>query len=45
MEFDVLQFYDTWKSLCDWLDESTPRLARFMSPGYSSKQDVEELKV
>ncbi|XP_052234757.1 dystonin-like isoform X4 [Dreissena polymorpha] len=38
------RFYDAWKALCDWLDESTPRLSKFMSPGYSSKQDVEELK-
>ncbi|XP_053386476.1 dystonin-like isoform X4 [Mercenaria mercenaria] len=38
------RFHDAWKSLCDWLDESSPKLARFMSPGYASKQDVEELK-
>ncbi|WAR10224.1 DYST-like protein, partial [Mya arenaria] len=38
------RFYDAWKALCDWLDESAPKLTRFMSPGYASKQDVDELK-
>ena len=39
------QFYDAWKTLCDWLDSSSEMLAKFVNPSYASKQDIDDLKV
>ena len=41
----MFQFYDAWKTLCDWLDSSSDMLAKFVNPSYASKQDIEDLKV
>ena len=42
---NMFQFYDAWKTLCDWLDSSSGMLAKFVNPSYASKQDIEDLKV
>ncbi|XP_021344604.1 dystonin-like, partial [Mizuhopecten yessoensis] len=42
------RFYDAWKGLCDWLDESSKTVARFMSPvakGSATKENIDDLKV
>lgn len=47
MSFCV-QFYDAWKDLCDWLDESSKTVTRFMVPvnqGSATKQNIDDLKV
>lgn len=42
----MLQFYDSWKALCDWLDESERKLKKYTSNAPSKvKQDIDELKV
>ncbi|XP_021351801.1 dystonin-like isoform X4 [Mizuhopecten yessoensis] len=41
------RFYDAWKGLCDWLDESSKTVARFMSPvakGSATKENIDDLK-
>ncbi|KAL5005910.1 hypothetical protein ScPMuIL_017068 [Solemya velum] len=41
------RFYDSWKGICDWLDESTKMLASLMAPtriASASNQNIDELK-
>ena len=44
-----MQFHDAWKELCDWLDESSVTLDRFLNPSARQpnlmKSDIDELKV
>jgi len=40
------QFYDMWKSLCEWLESSEETLQKFyIGGGVRTKQDMEELRV
>ncbi|CAL1534640.1 unnamed protein product [Lymnaea stagnalis] len=41
------RFDDSWRGLCDWLDQSMQTLSKFMSPANQPagmKQDIDELK-
>ncbi|XP_076088399.1 microtubule-actin cross-linking factor 1, isoforms 6/7-like isoform X5 [Mytilus galloprovincialis] len=38
------RFYDAWKSLCDWLDDSSKLMAKFSNPQGATKQNIDELK-
>ncbi|GFN99913.1 microtubule-actin cross-linking factor 1 [Plakobranchus ocellatus] len=41
------RFDDSWRSLCDWLDESMQKLSKFLTPANQPagmKQDIDELK-
>ncbi|KAK3083433.1 hypothetical protein FSP39_022457, partial [Pinctada imbricata] len=41
------RFYDSWKSLIDWLDDSSKSMNRFMAPvsqGGATKQNIDDLK-
>ena len=43
---NTLQFYDSWKALCDWLEDGEERLQKFIvCTGVRLKQDVIELRV
>ena len=46
--FISVQFYDAWKGLCDWLDDSSKTVTKFMVPvnqGSATKQNIDDLKV
>ncbi|KAK7501339.1 hypothetical protein BaRGS_00007464, partial [Batillaria attramentaria] len=41
------RFHDAWRELCDWLDDSSATLSRFLSPAKQPnlmKSDMDELK-
>ena len=42
----VLQFYDSWKGLCDWLEDSERRMKKYVtSTPNRVKHDLDELRV
>ncbi len=41
----LYQFYDAWKGLCDWLDESEKKYKKYTSGVSKVKQDIDELRV
>ena len=41
----ILQFYDAWKGLCDWIDENERKMKKYTSTPSKVKNDMDELKV
>ena len=41
----MLQFYDAWKGLCDWMDENERKMKKYTSTPSKVKNDMDELKV
>ena len=41
----MLQFHDSWKSLCEWLDAQEQKLRQLSTNTAKMKHDLEELQV
>jgi len=41
----MLQFHDSWKSLCDWLDVQEQKLRQSSTNTANLKHDLEQLQV